>query len=143
MKFFITYDADITSGLSEITYGMTKALGSYFADRFYEDSGIEMAVILMCRRPVRDFKQRIRFVKKENCLYMDIILDLDVMNRTDEPTRKRIVGEKIVNEVPQIVARKKFKDFDLSRFARDLREWFENQDWIQKIFSDEEVVFGE
>jgi hypothetical protein len=143
MKFFITYDADITSGLSEITYGMTKALGSYFADRFYEDSGIEMAVILMCRRPVRDFKQRIRFVKKENCLYMDIILDLDVMNRTDEPTRKRIVGEKIVNEVPQIVARKKFKDFDLSRFARDLRGWFENQDWIQKIFSDEEVVFGE
>ena len=143
MKFFITYDADITSGLSEITYGMTKALGSYFADRFYEDSGIEMAVILMCRRPVRDFKQRIRFVKKENCLYMDIILDLDVMNRTDEPTRKRIVGAKIVNEVPQIVARKKFKDFDLSRFARDLREWFENQDWIQKIFSDEEVVFGE
>jgi hypothetical protein len=134
MKFFITYDANTESGLAEITYGMTRSFENYFTDRFYDDSGIEMAIILMCRDPRLNFKQRVRFVKKENCLYMDIMLDLHVMSRSDPETRKRIVAEKIMTEVPQIVMKRRFKDFDLPRFTKDLREWFENHNWIDPGF---------
>ena len=132
MKFFITYDANTESGLNEITHGMTTSFDNYFVDRFYDDSGIEMAIVLMCRDPQWNFKQRIRFAKKENCLYMDIMLDLDVMSHADPMTRKQIVSEKVVNEIPQIVAKYKFKDFDLPRFSSDLRKWFEQNGWIDK-----------
>lgn len=132
MRFFITSDANSESGLGETLYGINKAFDDYFFDRFYDDSGIEMSVIFMCRDPRWNFKQRIRFSKKENRLYMDIMLDLNVMSSADLPTRKQIVGEKLVNEVPQIVAKYKFKDFDLKRFSSDLRSWFEEHGWIDK-----------
>ncbi len=133
MKFGVTSDANSESGLDEVSRAKNaQGFEEYFADRFYDDSGIEMFVVLMCRDPRWNFKQRIRFVKKDNCLYMDVMLDLNVMSRADSATRKRIVGEKIVNEVPQIVAKKKFKDFDLKRFSSDLREWFEQHGWISR-----------
>lgn len=134
MKFGITCDANIESGVSEVIYGMNKAFDEYFGDRFYDDSGIGLFIVLMCRDPQWNFKQRIRFVKKRNTLYVDIMLDLDEMRRSDLSARKRIVGEKIVNEVPQIAAKYKFKGFDLRRFTRDLREWFEQNGWIEPAF---------
>ena len=66
MRFFVTCDADIESGVSDVLYGLNKAFDEYFGDRFYDDSGINISVILMCRDPVWNFKQRIRFSKKEN-----------------------------------------------------------------------------
>ena len=137
MRFFTTYDANSEANLDEILHGLDNGgFDEYFAEKYYDDSGIEMSVIFMCRDPRWNFKQRIRFSKKENRLYMDIMLDLDVMSHADPITRKRIVAEKIVNEVPQIIAKKKFKDFDLPRFTKDLREWFETSGWIAPAFSE-------
>ena len=133
MKFGITCDANAESGVSEVMLGLNDAFEEYFGDRFYDDSSIGLFIVLMCRDPAWNFKQRIRFVKNRNTLYIDIMLDLNVMSRADPGTRKQIVGEKIVNEVPQIIAKKKFKDFDLPRFSRDLRMWFEDQGWIEKL----------
>ena len=132
MRFGVTCDADIESGFDVVTFGMMKQFDDYFRDRFYDDSGIEMFVVLMCRDPRWNFKQRIRFVKKENCLYMDLMFDLRIMAQVDMKTRKRIVGEKMVTEIPQIVAKYKFRDFDLPRFSRDLRSWFEEHNWLHK-----------
>ena len=132
MRFFITSDSDSESAVGEATFGMTRSFDEYFRHRFYDDSGLEMAVCLMCRDPYWNFKQRIRFSRKENCLYMDIMLDLETMKTTDRQTRKRIIGNKIVDEIPQIVASKKFKNFDLPRFSSDLRKWFEEHGWIDK-----------
>jgi hypothetical protein len=132
MKFFVTCDANIESGIDKVIYGMNKEFDAYFGNRFYDDTGIEMAVILMCRDPRWNFKQRIRFKKKDNCLYIDIMFDLPVMEQTDAGTRKRIVAQKMTNEIPQIVAKYKFKDFDLTRFAADLRNWFEDHGWIDR-----------
>lgn len=122
MKLFITSDSNTESGVGEATRGLAQALADYFANRRYNDSDLEIAICLMCRDPRWNFKQRIRFVKKENCLYMDIMLDLDVMKYAERSHRKEIIGSKIVSEVPEIIAKKKFKDFDLPRFTKDLRE---------------------
>jgi hypothetical protein len=133
MRFFITYDADIPAGLDDVLNPLVDlGFKKYFAEKYYEDSGIEMAVVLMCRDPRWNFKQRIRFVKKDNCLYMDIMLDYEHMTTTDTAGRKRYVAEKLVNEVPQIIAKYKFRDFDLKRFSSDLSHWFKDRGWIDR-----------
>ncbi|MBK8302003.1 MAG: hypothetical protein WBC19_02170 [Pyrinomonadaceae bacterium] len=133
MKFFTTYDANSEANLDEVLDALDEGgFEQFFADKFYDDSGIEMAVVLMCRNPQLNFAQRIRFSKKENCLYMDLMLDLDIMRRVDSKTKKQIVGERFVLEIPQIIKKKGFRDFDLNRFTKDLRSWFVCQDWINE-----------
>lgn len=135
MRFFITGDSNREAKLDEILDALYDlGFQKYFAEKGYDDSGIEIAVILMCRDPYLNFKQRIRFSKKENVLYMDIMLDFDQMKSADSETRKSIVAEKLVNEVPQIIAKYKFRDFDLKRFSLDLSNWFENQGWISEQY---------
>jgi hypothetical protein len=139
MNFFITCDAHKDSGLNELLNVMD--LDEYFSEKQYDDSATELAVILMCRDPYLNFKQRIRFSKAENCLYMDIMLDLDQMKNASPERRKRIVAEKLVTEVPQIIKKYKFRDFDLKRFSSDLIEWFEKHGWINgegELISDSE-----
>ena len=131
MRFFITYDANSEANIDEVLNALDDfCFDEYFAEKGYDDSGIKIAVVLMCRDPRLKFKQRIRFSKKENTLYMDIMLDLEQMKSADSGTRKKIVAEKLVNEIPQIVAKYKFKDFDLKRFSSDLSNWFKQQNWI-------------
>lgn len=140
MDFRVACDANVESKLSQIKFGLNDAFEKYFGDRFYDDSGIAIFVVLTCRDPAHNFAQRIRFSKKENCLYMDLMFDLGTMIRADFVEGKRIVGEKMVVEVPQIIAKKKFKNFDLPRFSADLREWFEQNGWIEPIFQDDEIL---
>ena len=90
MKFGISYDANIESGLIEVLNEIS--LEEHFEERFFDDSGLELFIVLMCRDPIWKFKQRIRFDRKENCLYMDLMLDLPTMSNADFPNRKRIVA---------------------------------------------------
>jgi len=129
MRFRVVSDSNVEAGLSEISDGFYEGgLRNYFSEK-YDDSGLNLGVVLMCRDPELNFKQRISFSKKDNTLYIDIMLDFEQMSRADKHTRKRIVAEKLVNEVPQIIAKYKFKDFDLPRFSSDLRNWFDEQGW--------------
>lgn len=123
-------DSDIESGLHEVLHGSRVRLEDYFIDRVYGDSGVALGIVLMCRDPRWNFKQRIRFDRKDNCLYMDLMLDLPTMTQADFEGRKRIVAEKIVSEVPAIIAKYKMKDFDLTRFSSDLKSWFETNNWL-------------
>jgi hypothetical protein len=132
MELGITYDANREARLDEVRSSKNRdGFEEYFADKYYDDSGIAIFIVLMCRSPYLNFKQRIRFVKADNCLYMDIMLDYEHMTTTDTDGRKRYVAEKLINEVPQIIAKYKFRDFDLKRFSSDLRLWFEDHEWIE------------
>lgn len=141
MKFFVTSDADKETGLSEIIYELNRSpMDDFFVNRFYDDSEIGIGIVLMGRDPRWDFKQRISFSKGKNSLYADLMFDWHEMVNADDRTRKQIAAEKIMTEVPQIIAGYKskgkygFKDFDLPRFTRDLREWFETNGWIEPGF---------
>lgn len=131
MEFGISSDSNKEAKLSEIE--LWEPLEEYFAEKYYDDSRIAIFIVLMCRSPYLNFKQRTRFVKADNCLYTDIMLDYGHMTTTDTTARKRHVAEKLITEVPQIIAKYKFRDFDLKRFSSDLRHWFENQGWIDKV----------
>ncbi len=101
-----------------------------FFDFFYsKDYGSDLNsifIILMCRDTEYNFKQRIRLVKKEKALYMDIMLDFDLFLKITQPERNKIVFDKLIKEVPEIIAKYKFKDFDLARFTLDFTTLINN-----------------
>jgi hypothetical protein len=137
MRFSILTDADVETGLHDIGDEMNRPpMDGFFTNRFYDDTGLKITIILMGRDPRWNFKQRIRFSKKENKLYIDLIFDWNTIVCADDRTRKTIVAEKFVTEVPHTVAKYKLNNFDLPRFAQDLREWFEINDWIEREFSE-------
>jgi len=77
----------------------------------------------MCRDPYLNFKQRIRFEKKSSWLSLDIMLDFDQFKNLDQNQRNKIAAEKFISEIPAIIAKYKFKDFDLERFSADLSKF--------------------
>jgi hypothetical protein len=124
MRLIITYDAAWEARLD----GVTKAfsLSGYrnlFDSRNYGEGLRGIAVILMCRDPNLKFKQRIRFVKKNKTLYMDIMLDLDQMRQANDDVRKKIVAERLADEVPTILCKYSIPDFDEARFVKDMKAW--------------------
>ena len=131
MRFFITYDANWEAGLDEVLHNIhDHAIEDFFAARDYGSSIEHIAIFLICRNPAYNFKQRIRFLKKEKTLYMDIMLDLDEFKRIDQTKRERIVAGKLVKEIPPVVAKYKFADFDLAKFETDLKSSFKRINWI-------------
>jgi hypothetical protein len=134
MIFKFTSDANSESKIQEVTRSLNDgAFKEYFRTKQYDNSEFEIFVVLMCRDPELNFKQRIRFAKAENTLYIDIMLDLYDMRDTNTDGRKRIVAEKSVVEIPEIIAKynkKKTFDFDLNQFTTDLKDWFVQNKWI-------------
>jgi len=135
VRFRIVSDADQETGLHDISDEINRSpMDDFFVHRQYDDLGISIGVVLMGRDPGWNFQQRISFSKKENKLYMDLMFDWHSMVGAKHSARKRIVAEKMITEIPQIIAKKRFKDFDLPRFSSDLREWFEVHGWINPEF---------
>jgi hypothetical protein len=135
MIFRNTSDASSETKIQEVTHALIDlGFEEYFEEKQYDDTNLEIFVILMCRDPYLKFKQRIRLAKQENTLYLDIMLDYYEMRDTDTDGRKKIVAEKLVVEIPEIIAKynkKKTFDFDLNRFTADLKDWFVQNKWIE------------
>ncbi len=77
----------------------------------------------MCREPSLSFKQRIHFAKKERTLFLDIMLDLNQMQRADDNIRRKTVIERLAEEVPLILDKYTIPDFDKARFVGDMKSW--------------------
>ncbi|CAD0007106.1 hypothetical protein [Flavobacterium chungangense] len=120
MDFGLTADINWESGVREV---LNLIPNREFSDFFYSKNyGIDLNdifIVLMCRNSEYNFKQRIRFIKKEKALYMDIMLDFDLFLKITQEERNRIVFEKLIKEVPEIIAKYKFKNFDLDTFKQD------------------------
>ena len=82
-----------------------------------------ITVVLNCVDPLLNFKQRIRFAKKEKILYLDIMLDLEQFIVISQKERDIIVAKKLISEIPIILGKYKFTDFNLQQFELDLKRW--------------------
>jgi len=128
MKFLIVQDADISAGLySFLNVLRGNGFGDHFMERQYNDLGTDIGVVLMCRQPYHRFKQRIRLSKKDNTLYIDLMLELDEMAPMPPTEKISFIARKMLVELPPIISKYRNLDFDVLRFSRDLREWFEHQ----------------
>ena len=133
MKFSILCDANWDAKISEALDDFS-GLRRYFEEKYYYSltpdiknycgSSIDAIVIVfMCRNPEYNFKQRIRFSKKVKTLYIDIMLDYNLFIQIDQGEKKKIIAQRLLTEVPSIIARYKFPDFDLPKFESDMKMW--------------------
>lgn len=121
MRFFITYDAYWEAKIDKVLDRLNDTgYKNFFIEQKYGDSVRGITIVLMCQDPNLHLKQRIKFSKKEAKLYLDIMLDQDLFIKITQEERNKIVAEKIMGEVPEIIAKYKFKDFDLPLFKTHL-----------------------
>jgi hypothetical protein len=124
MKLNILCDANWESRLDSVLKDLSATdYRNLFNARNYGQGLIEVVVVLMCRNPRLNFKQRIRFAKKKMALSLDIMLDLDQMQKADDNTRRRIVIDRLTDELPVVLRKYSIPDFDETRFIDDLRSW--------------------
>jgi hypothetical protein len=96
----------------------------YFHQREYGEELIGITILFMCQDPELNLKQRVRLSKKEQKLYIDIMLDLPQMKQSDQATRNLIAQQKMLAEVPAIIRKYKLKKFDTERFIEDFQQIF-------------------
>ena len=132
MRFNLLSDADWDSRVDKVLSSLSD-LGyrQFFEKKDYGSTLSGITVIFMCRNPEYKFKQRIKHSKKESRLYMDIMLDLNQFKEIDQKEREMIIGERLISEVPQIVAKYKFEDFDLPKFKSDLKRFLKKIEWVK------------
>ena len=129
MDFRTSLDYNVESGLEDIQ-GEIIELEDEIARKSFGKNELAIFVVFMCRDPNIKFKQRIRYSNRDNVLYMDLMLHLPEMEAASHDERKRIVGKKMINEIPEIMSQYKFSDFDSEEFIEDLRDWLIRKDWI-------------
>jgi hypothetical protein len=127
MHFRITGDIEAESGLGQIITSLSGPTRQHFLTRDYGIGLLGIGVVLVCQDPNLNLKQRIRFSRKEKQFYLDIMLDLEQMQKSPPKVRTIIVLRRIAEDVPAILTRYKVKAFDEMRFGNDLREWLNAQ----------------
>src|SRR6266567_5212704 len=106
MDLDITADIDEASGVGEVLISLWRAgYKRYFEARDYGSGLAAVGVVLMCANPELDFKRRLRFVKKDKILYMDIMLKLGEMKRASPTNRRKIIAQRIATEIPENLSR--------------------------------------
>lgn len=131
MKLNFTADAVNTSGFGDLIYGLNNnKLDDYFMNKTYGVSLIEIFIVCCSYPDWKNFKQRIRFIKAEKCLMVDIMFDLETMENASQKERREIHIKKINNELPPIIKKYKFKDFDLERFMADFNTYVKEIEFL-------------
>lgn len=124
MRFSLLADFFQGTRIDTVLFSFDKTgYRQYFANNDYGGSIDAIAIILMCQDPKLHLKRRIRYSKKEKVLYIDIMLDMYEFMRISDDERVRIVSGKLLEEIPPIIAKYKFEDFDLLKFETDLKDW--------------------
>lgn len=125
MGLVISCDANAESGVGKVVEQISGATEVYFKAKYYGTGLLAVCVVLMCRNPELNFKRRIRFSKKEKILYMDIMLDLAQMRMAEHQSRRRLIIERLADEVPAVLRKYSLADFDEARFIEDFKNWLD------------------
>jgi len=131
MKLIITADFDAYSKLEKILLDFNaQEFRDYFEDKDYGPAILSIGIVLVCRDTTLNFKRRIRFSKKDKCLYIDVILDPRQLSWKTETARKKIVLDKITSDIPPVLEKYEgvvrqhgLGEFNASRFVQDLKAW--------------------
>jgi hypothetical protein len=124
MHFRITADSNQESGVGDVVTDISGPTRQHFVPRDYGSGLPRIGVVLMCRDPHLDFKRRVRFSKKDQTLYMDVMLHLPDMIPLTHGERRRAIMQRLEQEIPEVLTKYAFRDFDQPRFESDLHDWF-------------------
>lgn len=124
MKFFITCDTFWEARVEKVIDLLDDTgYKNYFYNQDYGSSLEGITVVLMCKNANLNLKQRIRYIKKEKKLYLDLMLDLEQFLIIDMKDKERIIVNKLISEIPIIISKYKLDDFNSIKFEKDLKKW--------------------
>ncbi|ATQ78418.1 hypothetical protein CR152_30825 [Massilia violaceinigra] len=124
MDCTITGDCDHDSGLPDVLLWLNQPEQEEAFAKDYGEGLASLAVILVCSKHIVDVKPRIRHSKKEKRLYMDIMLVYTEFVLLTAENKKARVLEALLEDVPRIVRKYKFADFDTELFISDFNRYF-------------------
>lgn len=131
IRFLITGDSNVETGVGEASRKMASTdFYKFMEKQDYGNSLKGLCVIFMCRDPQLNFKQRIRYTKKDQKLYFDLMLDYDQFIVMTHEQRVSAMCKKLLEEMPPIVKKYKFPDFNLEKFMGNLSSWFNEHNLI-------------
>ncbi|ATQ78264.1 hypothetical protein CR152_29965 [Massilia violaceinigra] len=137
MRLNIVSDANWESRVDLVLNWLSStSYRQFFSDQDYGDGLCGVSVVLICRDPILKFKRRIRLSKKEKKLYMDIMLPLEGFVNAEAVSRKTMVIDSLLVEVPKIVGEYSIPAFSAERFLVDFAEVFSN---LKQQISIEEI----
>ena len=126
MHFRITGDIDESSGVGDVIARISGPTRKHFLTKEYGTKVNGIVVVLMCQDPKLNLNKRVKFDKNKKTLYTDIMLALPEMQSATPEGREKVIYEQIVTEVPELVKKYKFQDFDEPKFSEDLKLWFDS-----------------
>jgi hypothetical protein len=124
MHFRITSDANQESGVGEVVDELSGPTRKHFVPHDYGSGLSRLCTVLMCRDPELNFKRRIQFSKKDQTLYIDVMLHLPEIIPLTHAEKRRVIMNKLEKEISEILKKYDFNNFDRSRFESDLHTWF-------------------
>lgn len=124
MKFNIVGECDHDSGLPDVLYWLSPPDQWEAFAKDYGDGLDLIGVDLICSKLLDGLKPRIRHAKKEKALYMDIMLTFDEFASATAEERKKIAGQRLLDDVPRIVRKYKFANFDTELFLSDFKKYY-------------------
>ncbi|PYJ51171.1 MAG: hypothetical protein DME83_07865 [Verrucomicrobia bacterium] len=124
MHFRVTADTNQESGVGAVVDELSGPTRKHFVPRDYGSGLPRLCVVLICRDPHLDFEKRVRFSKKDQTLYMDVILHLPEMIPLTHDERRRVILQRLELEIPEVLTKYEFRDFDRARFESDMHDWF-------------------
>jgi hypothetical protein len=92
---------------------------SVFEEKDYGSDLAHLGIVVICRSPDLGFKQRVRYNAKDRVLYLDVMLDLRQFVLASHAERRCVLAEALMADVPRVIEKRKFKEFDLIRFKAD------------------------
>jgi hypothetical protein len=126
MHFRITGDISSDSGVGKIITDLSGPTRLFFKQKEYGTGINGIVIVLMCQDSSLNLKRRLRFSKKENFLYMDIMLDLDEMKAATPEKRKQNIIQRVIKEVHENLSKYSIKNFDIEKCVADLKEYLNN-----------------
>lgn len=125
MKFSVSSDANWETRTDRISRELSKR-NEFFADKPYGAGVAVLGLVLMCRDPDLDFRQRITYKQKRAELYVDIMLDYETMVSAPMIERLTHVVIQIKAQMRAVLFDKKLRDFNKEGFLSDLDFWLDD-----------------
>lgn len=79
-----------------------------------------LVLVAICRDPVHEYKQRVRFLTATRTLYIDVMLELSFFIKAKHNERRNTLYEQTMNQVRTVLEKRRIKDFESQHFLRDL-----------------------
>ena len=124
MDCTILGDCDHDSGLPDVLLWLSCPEQEEAFARDYGEGLDSIVIDLVCSKHIVDVKPRIRHAKKEKRLYMDIILVYAEFVSATAERRKEIVLKRLLEDVPRVVRKYKFSDFETEGFISDFNRYY-------------------